>query len=85
MGSNMVHRLSLVAIAASSSTSPKKRSRRCDIRRAKELAPRGIQYLDVGTSGGVWGGERGCLMIGGDAEGLTTRRSPSTMTSARSL
>jgi 6-phosphogluconate dehydrogenase len=37
-----------------------------DIRRAKELAPKGIQYLDVGTSGGVWGLERGyCLMIGG--------------------
>jgi 6-phosphogluconate dehydrogenase len=38
-----------------------------DIRRAKELAPRGIHYVDVGTSGGVWGLERGyCLMIGGD-------------------
>src|SRR5262245_56502084 len=37
-----------------------------DIRRAKELAPKGIHYLDVGTSGGVWGLERGyCLMIGG--------------------
>src|SRR5271157_2416213 len=37
-----------------------------DIRRAKELLPRGINYLDVGTSGGVWGLERGyCLMIGG--------------------
>ena len=30
-----------------------------DIRRAKELAPRGIHYVDVGTSGGVWGLERG--------------------------
>ena len=40
-----------------------------DIRRAKELKPRGIHYLDVGTSGGVWGFERGfCLMIGGEAE-----------------
>jgi len=40
-----------------------------DIRRAKELKPRGVHYLDVGTSGGVWGYERGfCLMIGGDAE-----------------
>ena len=40
-----------------------------DIRRAKELKPRGIYYLDVGTSGGVWGSERGyCLMIGGEAE-----------------
>jgi len=37
-----------------------------DIRRAKELAEKGINYLDVGTSGGVWGLERGyCLMIGG--------------------
>jgi len=38
-----------------------------DIRRAQELKPKGIQYVDVGTSGGVWGRERGyCLMIGGD-------------------
>src|ERR1035438_7481750 len=38
-----------------------------DIRRAKELAPKGIHYVDVGTSGGVWGFERGyCMMIGGD-------------------
>ncbi|HEY4934708.1 MAG TPA: decarboxylating 6-phosphogluconate dehydrogenase [Terriglobales bacterium] len=37
-----------------------------DIRRAKELAPNGIHYVDVGTSGGVWGLERGyCMMIGG--------------------
>jgi 6-phosphogluconate dehydrogenase len=37
-----------------------------DIRRAAELAPKGIDYVDVGTSGGVWGLERGyCLMIGG--------------------
>jgi 6-phosphogluconate dehydrogenase len=37
-----------------------------DIRRAKELAPKGIPYVDVGTSGGVWGLERGyCMMIGG--------------------
>ncbi|HMH14610.1 MAG TPA: decarboxylating 6-phosphogluconate dehydrogenase [Edaphobacter sp.] len=37
-----------------------------DIRRSKDLAPKGIQYVDVGTSGGVWGLERGyCLMIGG--------------------
>src|SRR4030095_14741176 len=36
-----------------------------DIRRAKELAPKGIHYVDVGTSGGVWGLERGyCMMIG---------------------
>jgi len=40
-----------------------------DVRRAKQLAPQGIQYLDVGTSGGVWGIDRGyCLMIGGPAE-----------------
>ncbi|MBV8092814.1 MAG: decarboxylating 6-phosphogluconate dehydrogenase [Acetobacteraceae bacterium] len=38
-----------------------------DIRRARMLRERGIQYVDVGTSGGVWGLERGyCLMIGGD-------------------
>jgi 6-phosphogluconate dehydrogenase len=38
-----------------------------DIRRAKELAAKGIQYVDVGTSGGVWGLERGyCMMIGGE-------------------
>jgi 6-phosphogluconate dehydrogenase len=38
-----------------------------DIRRAKDLTPKGIHYVDVGTSGGVWGLERGyCLMIGGD-------------------
>jgi 6-phosphogluconate dehydrogenase len=40
-----------------------------DIRRAAELKPRGVHYVDVGTSGGVWGLERGfCLMIGGEAE-----------------
>jgi len=39
-----------------------------DIRRARELKTRGIDYVDVGTSGGVWGLERGyCLMIGGPA------------------
>src|ERR1700758_950664 len=38
-----------------------------DIRRAKELSPKGIHYVDVGTSGGVWGLERGyCQMIGGE-------------------
>ena len=38
-----------------------------DVRRAQALAGRGLAYLDVGTSGGVWGRERGyCLMIGGD-------------------
>ena len=39
-----------------------------DIRRAQELGRKGIHYVDVGTSGGVWGRERGyCLMIGGEA------------------
>ena len=38
-----------------------------DIRRAKALGGRGVHYVDVGTSGGVWGMERGyCLMIGGE-------------------
>lgn len=38
-----------------------------DIRRAKELADKKIRYVDVGTSGGVWGLERGfCMMVGGD-------------------
>ncbi|HEX3776637.1 MAG TPA: decarboxylating 6-phosphogluconate dehydrogenase [Polyangiaceae bacterium] len=38
-----------------------------DIRRAKELAPKELHYVDVGTSGGVWGRERGyCQMIGGE-------------------
>src|SRR5436305_3938156 len=40
-----------------------------DIARAEALRPRGIHYLDVGTSGGIWGLERGyCLMIGGDKD-----------------
>ncbi len=40
-----------------------------DIARAKRLAPKGLHYVDMGTSGGVWGLERGyCLMIGGEAE-----------------
>ena len=40
-----------------------------DIRRAKELAKKKIHYVDVGTSGGVWGLERGyCMMIGGEAD-----------------
>ena len=42
-----------------------------DIRRAKELAAKGIHYVDVGTSGGVWGLERGyCMMIGGEPEAV---------------
>ncbi|MFI5209949.1 MAG: phosphogluconate dehydrogenase (NAD(+)-dependent, decarboxylating) [Gemmatimonadales bacterium] len=40
-----------------------------DIRRARELSSRGIHYVDVGTSGGVWGLERGyCMMIGGETD-----------------
>jgi 6-phosphogluconate dehydrogenase len=40
-----------------------------DIRRAKAIEPLGIHYVDVGTSGGVWGLERGyCMMIGGDGD-----------------
>src|SRR5438045_6628800 len=40
-----------------------------DIRRAQELGEKGIHYVDVGTSGGVWGLERGyCLMIGGEKD-----------------
>ena len=47
-----------------------------DIRRAKELAAKGIHYVDVGTSGGVWGLERGyCMMIGGEA-GTVSRLDP---------
>ena len=42
-----------------------------DIRRSKELAQKGINYVDVGTSGGVWGLERGyCMMIGGPEEAV---------------
>jgi len=40
-----------------------------DIRRADELKPKGIHYVDAGTSGGVWGSDRGyCLMIGGEED-----------------
>jgi 6-phosphogluconate dehydrogenase len=40
-----------------------------DVRRASDVRPKGIHYIDAGTSGGVWGAERGyCLMIGGPAE-----------------
>ena len=47
-----------------------------DIARAKRLEPRGIHYVDMGTSGGVWGLERGyCLMIGGEPE-VVTRLDP---------
>src|SRR5262249_56360248 len=42
-----------------------------DSRRAQALQTRGIHYVDVGTSGGVWGLERGyCMMIGGDNEAV---------------
>jgi 6-phosphogluconate dehydrogenase len=42
-----------------------------DVRRSKELAPKGIHYIDVGTSGGIWGLERGyCMMIGGPKEAV---------------
>ena len=44
---------------------------RDDITRANQLQPKGIHYLDCGTSGGVWGLERGyCLMIGGETEAV---------------
>ncbi len=47
-----------------------------DIRRARELGARGLHYLDVGTSGGIWGLDRGfCLMIGGEA-GAVRRLDP---------
>ena len=47
-----------------------------DIRRHAELSKSGINYIDVGTSGGVWGAERGyCLMIGGD-EGIVKQLDP---------
>ncbi len=43
-----------------------------DIRRSRELGAKGIRYVDVGTSGGVWGRERGyCLMIGGPDDAIT--------------
>jgi 6-phosphogluconate dehydrogenase len=44
-----------------------------DVRRSKALAEKGIHYLDIGTSGGVWGLERGyCMMIGGDTKAVAT-------------
>src|ERR1700709_164646 len=44
-----------------------------DIKRAKHLAKKGIHYVDVGTSGGVWGLERGyCMMVGGEADVVKT-------------
>ncbi len=42
-----------------------------DLRRAQQLAPQGIHYVDIGTSGGVWGLERGyCMMIGGEVSAV---------------
>jgi 6-phosphogluconate dehydrogenase len=42
-----------------------------DIRRQNDLRPKGVHYVDVGTSGGVWGLERGyCMMIGGDRDAV---------------
>ena len=53
-----------------------------DIRRAKELAPKKIHYVDVGTSGGVWGLERGyCMMIGGE-KGVVKHLNPIFVTLA---
>jgi len=47
-----------------------------DLRRSAELKPKGIHYVDAGTSGGVWGAERGyCLMIGGE-EAVVQRLGP---------
>src|SRR5215469_9267936 len=47
-----------------------------DLRRARELKMKGIHYVDCGTSGGVWGFERGyCLMIGGE-EGVVAHLDP---------
>ena len=43
-----------------------------DIRRAKLLEPKGVHYIDAGTSGGVWGADRGyCLMVGGPKEAVS--------------
>ncbi len=56
-----------------------------DIRRAAELKPKGIHYVDVGTSGGVWGLERGyCQMIGGEKE-IVKRLNPIFATLAPSI
>ncbi len=56
-----------------------------DIRRARSLSERGIHYVDVGTSGGVWGLERGyCMMIGGD-ERIVQRLDPIFATLAPGL
>ena len=44
-----------------------------DVRRAKQLREMGVNYVDIGTSGGVWGLERGfCMMVGGDVDAVKT-------------
>ncbi len=56
-----------------------------DIRRGQEIAPKGLHYVDVGTSGGVWGRERGyCMMIGGETE-VVQRLDPIFRTLAPSI
>src|SRR6185369_881499 len=56
-----------------------------DIRRGRELAPKELHYVDVGTSGGVWGRERGyCMMIGGEKE-VVQRLDPIFRTLAPSI
>ena len=56
-----------------------------DLRRAAELKPAGIHYVDVGTSGGVWGSERGyCLMIGGE-DAIVARIGPAFAALAPSI
>jgi 6-phosphogluconate dehydrogenase len=58
---------------------------RDDVRRARELKMKGIHYVDVGTSGGVWGLDRGyCLMIGGE-QGVVTHLDPILSTLAPGL
>jgi 6-phosphogluconate dehydrogenase len=58
---------------------------RDDLRRAAELEPTGIHYVDVGTSGGVWGSERGyCLMIGGE-DAIVRRLDPAFVALAPSI
>ncbi|MBI4191123.1 MAG: NAD(P)-binding domain-containing protein, partial [Betaproteobacteria bacterium] len=53
-----------------------------DIRRARELAPKGIHYVDIGTSGGVWGLERGYCMMAGGPEDAIKRLDPILQTLA---
>ena len=55
-----------------------------DIRRARELKAKGLHYVDVGVSGGVWGLERGyCHMIGGEARRREASRSDLPFVGAR--